>query len=286
MSSRTGPFGSSSARGGNRRSPARSNEATGWTNATSSQAQTHYDSSPSPKPKRNARASTGRSAIIGNGSPLVHGDMFSRAGDLAWVRMCACPAQPACVPACESVRLTRGSVSVQASSLRSTGTGSGSPRSRRSPSRSMGALSAVGRAGGGLQRMPAVPAGWSAHTSSSGEVYYHNVASGISQWNWPEELPNGWEAALSKSTGAVYYINTHTFETQYARPIKPAAAAKKGWAAQGSPRPGQQRQGGGSMTVALADPVSATGIYARTTPRRRELGATAAHRSQQPQPYR
>jgi hypothetical protein len=52
------------------------------------------------------------SAIIGNGSPLVHGDMFSRAGDLAWVRMCACPAQPACVPACESVRLTRGSVSV------------------------------------------------------------------------------------------------------------------------------------------------------------------------------
>ena len=90
MSSRTGPFGSSSARGGNRRSPARSNEATGWTNATSSQAQTHYDSSPSPKPKRNARASTDRSAIIGNGSPLVHGDMFSRAGDLAWVRMCAC----------------------------------------------------------------------------------------------------------------------------------------------------------------------------------------------------
>jgi hypothetical protein len=72
-----------------------------------------------------------------------------------------------------------------------------------------------------------LPHGWTAHTSRSGEAFYHNAAMGYSQWQWPtqEPLPYGWEAALSQSTGVIYYHNTATGRTQYERPVKQVSTA-------------------------------------------------------------
>ncbi|EEB19619.1 peptidyl-prolyl cis-trans isomerase NIMA-interacting, putative [Pediculus humanus corporis] len=37
-----------------------------------------------------------------------------------------------------------------------------------------------------------------------------------------EELPAGWEKRISRSTGQFYYLNIHTKESQWDRPVKPA----------------------------------------------------------------
>ena len=49
----------------------------------------------------------------------------------------------------------------------------------------------------------------------SGDTYYRNTNTGESTWDLPTapapksvaELPNGWETAVSRSSGETYYVN-------------------------------------------------------------------------------
>ena len=93
-----------------------------------------------------------------------------------------------------------------------------------------------------LQEVTAdLPPGWEAQVSSStGEVYYVNTVTQESTYDKPteraftdsflstagpsaeQELPVGWESAVSNSTGETYYVNTLSGESQYERPTAPA----------------------------------------------------------------
>jgi hypothetical protein len=147
------------------------------------------------------------SAIIGDGNSLVDAYMFGNASDFAW-----------------------------ASSLRSDGRDKGSranPSRRRDHSARQGKVPRSDRGYGGQAATRArhqklsLPHGWTAHTSRSGEAFYHNVATGHTQWHWPtqEPLPHGWEAAVSQSTGAICYHNSATGQTQYEHPVEYAVTA-------------------------------------------------------------
>ena len=106
------------------------------------------------------------------------------------------------------------------------------------------------------QRLP-LPDGWTAHTSRSGESFYHNATTGHSQWHWPaEQLPPGWDAAVSKSTGAIFYHNIATGHTQYAFPVQKATTS--------------------STTVG---PTRSTNAHPSRTPRRRELRPTQSQQT-------
>ena len=150
-------------------------------------------------PSPTGTASFGPSAIICDGTPLVHARMFGRdASGFAW-----------------------------ASSLRSAGRESrGNPsrgRNYDSPRQSeTSRIDGEAAAGSARGHRVSLPDGWTAHLSDSGEEFYHNAMTGQSQWQWPtnEPLPSGWEAAVSRSTGAIYYHHTATGHTQYERPAQ------------------------------------------------------------------
>ena len=187
-------------------------------------------SSPSPSP----------SAIIGDGTLQVHARAFGRdASGFAW-----------------------------ASSLRSGGRARdsrgdpGRARSydslRQSEAPRFDGEATAGSAWAG-QRPVSLPDGWTAHTSDSGEEFYHNAMTRQSQWQWPtdERLPSGWEAAVSRSTGAIYYHDTATGHTQYERPAQYYGAA----------------------SPAASPSINASTKTTRTGPRRRELRPTHSHPS-------
>eukprot|EP01047_Picozoa_sp_COSAG01_P030756 COSAG01_NODE_2156_length_8253_cov_15.131280_2_plen_768_part_00 len=73
-----------------------------------------------------------------------------------------------------------------------------------------------------------LPAGWErALSRSDGALYYVNTVTGASQFELPTEdsLPLGWEAAVSTSTGETYYVNTETGDSTYDRPTTAAASS-------------------------------------------------------------
>jgi hypothetical protein len=99
---------------------------------------------------------------------------------------------------------------------------------------------------------PQLPDGWEVAVSrSTGEEYYYNASTGESSYEWPagaqraepasspapavastdggRKLPDGWEVAVSRSTGEEYYYNASTGESSYEWPagaqrVEPASA--------------------------------------------------------------
>jgi hypothetical protein len=88
---------------------------------------------------------------------------------------------------------------------------------------------------------PQLPDGWEVAVSrSTGEEYYYNASTGESSYEWPagaqraepasspapavastdggRKLPDGWEVAVSRSTGGEYYYNASTGESSYEWP--------------------------------------------------------------------
>ena len=74
-----------------------------------------------------------------------------------------------------------------------------------------------------------LPAGFSIDVSrSTGEIYYINLLTNISQFDRPTEeakapapvpiLPPGWKQEVSRTTGETYYVNLATNETQFEVP--------------------------------------------------------------------
>jgi hypothetical protein len=82
-----------------------------------------------------------------------------------------------------------------------------------------------------------LPPGWSAHVNdATGATYYHNRATGETQWTLPAtatddelaaslSLPPGWSAHVNDATGATYYHNSATGETSWERPQAAKATA-------------------------------------------------------------
>ena len=82
-----------------------------------------------------------------------------------------------------------------------------------------------------------LPPGWSAHVNdATGAAYYHNRATGETQWTLPAtatddelaaslSLPPGWSAHVNDATGATYYHNSATGETSWERPQAAKATA-------------------------------------------------------------
>ena len=65
--------------------------------------------------------------------------------------------------------------------------------------------------------------GWSAAISSStGEMYWLDSVSGQNQYETPT-LPAGWEPSVSRSTGEIYYTNSLSGESTYGKPDVAAA---------------------------------------------------------------
>ena len=75
-----------------------------------------------------------------------------------------------------------------------------------------------------------VPEGWEvAVSSSTGDLYYVHTESGRSQYEPPESvhteqrpLPEGWSAETSRTDGATYYYNSLTGESTFDFPSEPA----------------------------------------------------------------
>eukprot|EP01050_Picozoa_sp_SAG11_P019102 SAG11_NODE_2991_length_2784_cov_21.557914_1_plen_105_part_00 len=89
----------------------------------------------------------------------------------------------------------------------------------------------------------ALPAGWEAVTSrTTQKVYYENVHTGETQWDFPcgdgpsvqaakqerlsgkdsqplEPIPDGWTSDVSRTTGIRYYVNLVTNESQVHRAV-------------------------------------------------------------------
>lgn len=93
-----------------------------------------------------------------------------------------------------------------------------------------------------------LPDGWeSAIAPGSGKVYYANRITGEASWELPQaaaikaapapppaaaagfqgsdQLPEGWEQAVDKSTGKVYYANRKTGQSSWERPAAPPPPA-------------------------------------------------------------
>ena len=82
-----------------------------------------------------------------------------------------------------------------------------------------------------------LPPGWSAHVNdATGATYYHNRATGETQWTLPAtatddelaaslSLPPGWSAHVNDATGKTYYHNRATGETSWERPQAAKATA-------------------------------------------------------------
>lgn len=85
---------------------------------------------------------------------------------------------------------------------------------------------------------PPLPAGWEVFTDKgSGKPYYHEAATGKTQWDHPAEeqtaapgesgeaaaaeapgMPEGWEQVLDVRSGKVYYHHVATGKTQWEHP--------------------------------------------------------------------
>lgn len=81
-------------------------------------------------------------------------------------------------------------------------------------------------AGGGQAALAPrdLPQGWeTARSKNTGKVYYINIWSRESQYEFPAmpALPAGWSMALSTSTGEPYYVNSVTGDTQFEFPSGP-----------------------------------------------------------------
>ena len=65
-----------------------------------------------------------------------------------------------------------------------------------------------------------LPAGWDVVTTGGGLTYYLNVVTGDTQKELPTtpSLADGWDMAVSKSTGAVYFVNHVTNEISHTPP--------------------------------------------------------------------
>ena len=69
-----------------------------------------------------------------------------------------------------------------------------------------------------------MPMGWETAVSrSTGATYYVNPYTHDTTYELPTEpaLPSGWDYQVSRSTGDTYYVNTHTAETQFDFPTEP-----------------------------------------------------------------
>uniref|UniRef100_A0A7S0DRQ5 Uncharacterized protein n=1 Tax=Amorphochlora amoebiformis TaxID=1561963 RepID=A0A7S0DRQ5_9EUKA len=81
-----------------------------------------------------------------------------------------------------------------------------------------------------------LPVGWEAlKEPSSGKIYYHNLATGATQWEAPSapakeaegpstsdafpEHKGEWQTEVDKSSGRMYYFHTKTMETTWERPV-------------------------------------------------------------------
>ena len=73
-----------------------------------------------------------------------------------------------------------------------------------------------------------VPEGWEvAVSSSTGDVYYVHTEIGHSQYESPavhteQVLPEGWSRETSRTDGATYYYNSLTGESTFDFPSEPA----------------------------------------------------------------
>ena len=75
-----------------------------------------------------------------------------------------------------------------------------------------------------------MPMGWETAVSrSTGATYYVNPYTHDTTYDLPTApaLPMGWETAVSRSTGATYYVNPYTHDTTYDLPTAPALPS--GW---------------------------------------------------------
>jgi len=67
--------------------------------------------------------------------------------------------------------------------------------------------------------MPPLPEGWIRVPSKSvNGIYYVNLVTGQSTFDWPFELPPGWVQMTSRSTGQLYYWNAELQISQFEHP--------------------------------------------------------------------
>lgn len=64
-----------------------------------------------------------------------------------------------------------------------------------------------------------LPSGWEEHKDpATSKLYWHNTATGVTQWTKPAGLPAGWEEHKDPSTGKVYWANAATGESSWTLP--------------------------------------------------------------------
>eukprot|EP01047_Picozoa_sp_COSAG01_P087618 COSAG01_NODE_20239_length_964_cov_1.197688_2_plen_149_part_01 len=95
----------------------------------------------------------------------------------------------------------------------------------------MTTAAAAAAAGGGAALPPRdLPQGWeTARSKNTGKVYYINIWTRESQYEFPAipALPAGWTMAISTSTGEPYFVNSVSGETQFEFPDGPAEGAEE-----------------------------------------------------------
>merc|ERR1719261_718974 len=84
--------------------------------------------------------------------------------------------------------------------------------------------------------MPPLPHGWALLVDpATGQTYYHHAATGVSQWERPEDLaapqgeaaglPAGWACHIDPDSGCPYYRCAATGASQWDPPPCQATAA-------------------------------------------------------------
>eukprot|EP00931_Biecheleriopsis_adriatica_P001968 TRINITY_DN102556_c0_g1_i1.p1 TRINITY_DN102556_c0_g1~~TRINITY_DN102556_c0_g1_i1.p1 ORF type:complete len:198 (-),score=40.55 TRINITY_DN102556_c0_g1_i1:51-644(-) len=62
-----------------------------------------------------------------------------------------------------------------------------------------------------------LPAGWTSHVDTGGQIYFKNVETGETTFDRPESLPEGWSAHQDEE-GRIFYSNALTGESKWERP--------------------------------------------------------------------
>merc|ERR1719331_981745 len=93
------------------------------------------------------------------------------------------------------------------------------------------------------QPVAPLPEGWAQNVdAASGNVYFHNAATGETTWTRPvaegasnvlpshHQLPSGWSEHSDLATGNLFYFHAATGETSWTRPVAPPPEAAQGQA--------------------------------------------------------
>ena len=112
----------------------------------------------------------------------------------------------------------------------------------------------------------ALPPNWKKAKDKDGKVYYFNSVTQVRQYTTPRKLPKGWQEALHKDSGRVYYVHKATRKTTFAFPQESEGDAEN------EEEAADEKEGGGLIGKTLS---FATGGMLGKKKKDDEMGRTA-----------